>query len=375
MEKIKFRSKDSNEQAFAKEVRDRVRLYFKEKNRATQGNMTLYLKSLIMLLAYLAPFIVLLTVPMSPWAALGMAVLMGIGEAGVGMSVMHDGAHGVYSSRAWVNKLAASTMFLLGSNTFNWKVQHNIKHHTFTNIFRQDTDISNQEAIRLCDHAPLKKYQRYQHFYAFPLYGLMTLARFFGDLGTLLKLNKEKVTQELKANPTLELFKLIVTKVVYLTALIGLPLLFTDLALWQILIGFATMHFIAGMIMSTVFQMAHVVEGTYQPLPDENNVIHADWAVHQLRSTSDFGRKNSLFSWYIGGLDFQIEHHLFQNVSHVHYPAIAPIVEATAKEFGFTYNLKPTVFHALSSHFRRLRELGRGVLVPKFQVPNSKFQK
>ena len=138
-----------------------------------------------------------------------------------------------------------------------------------------------------------------------------------------------------------------------------MPLILTDFSIWQILIGFAILHAVAGVIMSTVFQMAHVVEGTDQPLPDENNVIHLEWMVHQLQTTSDFGRNNRLFSWYIGGLDFQVEHHLFQNISHVHYPAIALIVEATAKEYNFSYNIKPTVLRALASHFRRLRELGR----------------
>lgn len=359
MESIKFRSEDINEQVFAKEVRQRVRTYFKENNRSTLGNSTLYLKSLILLGIYLAPFIVLLAVPLHPLAALGMAVLMGIGEAGVGMSVMHDGVHGAYSSKALLNKLAASTMFLLGSNTFNWKVQHNIKHHTFTNIYNYDSDISTKAVIRLCEHAPLKKYHRYQHIYAFPLYGLMTLLRFFGEISTLLKLNREKITEGQNASPALELLKLVITKVVYSAVIVGLPLLLTDFSIWQILIGFATMHFVAGMIMSTVFQMAHVVEGTMQALPDKNNVIPTEWLVHQLRATSDFGRKNGLFSWYIGGLDYQIEHHFFPNISHVHYPAIGPIVESTAKEHGFAYNLKPTVLHALGSHYRRLKELGR----------------
>ena len=86
--------------------------------------------------------------------------------------------------------------------------------------------------------------------------------------------------------------------------------------------------------MSTVFQMAHVVEGAAQPLPDEDSVVHTEWAVHQLRSTSDFGRNNVFLNWYVGGLNFQIEHHLFPNISHVHYRNIAPIVEETARELG-----------------------------------------
>ena len=249
-------------------------------------------------------------------------------------------------------------MFLLGSNIFNWKIQHNIKHHTFTNIFKYDPDISNLKIIRLCQFGPLKKYHRFQHFYAFPLYGLMTFARLFGEIGVLLEYNKKGITKEQNVDPTWQLVKLIAIKIVYFAVIIGLPLWFTNFAFWQILIGFIALHVTAGMIMSTVFQMAHVVEGTDQLLPDKDQQIKNDWLVHQLHTTSDFGRKNGLFSWYIGGLDFQIEHHIFQNICHVHYPAIAAIIKETAEEYGFIYNLKPNVFKALASHYRRLKELG-----------------
>jgi len=359
MKSVKFVRQNSREREFALEVRKRVRAYFKDNNKSIHGNFSMYLKSLIILSVYLAPFIIILTSSISPWTALLLAVIMGVGEAGVGMSIMHDGVHRAYSPKKWVNDLAASTMFLLGSNIFNWKIQHNFKHHTFTNIFGYDPDISELKIIRLCQYGPLKKYHRYQHFYSFPLYGLMTFARLFGEIGVLLDYNRKGITAEQNVDPTWQLVKLIVIKIVYFAVIIGLPLYFTDFAFWQILIGFIALHVTAGMIMSTVFQMAHVVEGTDQRIVDKDQTINNDWLVHQLRTTSDFGRKNGLFSWYIGGLDFQIEHHIFQNICHVHYPAIAPIVESTAKEYGFNYNLKPTVFHALGSHYRRLRELGK----------------
>ena len=359
MEVVKFRSENSTEKEFAREVRKRVRAYFKDKNISIHGNFNMYLKTFVMLGLYLAPFILLLTIPMTPWAALGMFVLMGIGEAGIGMSVMHDGAHGAYSSKKWVNKLAASTMYLLGSNTFNWKIQHNIQHHTFTNMYDFDPDISTKAVVRLSDHSTLKKYHRFQQWYSFLLYGFATLMRLIGDLGVLLKHNRKGITKAQKSSPTLELVKLVATKLIYLGILFGLPLWLTNFSFWQILLGFVILQMTAGIIMTTVFQMAHVVEGTYQPLPDKNNIMHTEWMVHQLYATSDFGRKNGLLSWYIGGLDYQVEHHMFTNICHVHYPAIAPIVEATAKEFGFVYNLKPSVFHAFISHFRRLRELGK----------------
>ena len=358
MESVKFVRQNIKEREFAHEVRKRVRAYFKDNNKSVYGNFNMYLKSVVILGVYLVPFIILLTRPISAWTALVFAVIMGIGEAGVGMSIMHDGVHHAYSSKKWVNDLASSTMFLLGSNIFNWRIQHNIQHHTFTNIFNYDPDISNLKIIRLCQYGPLKKYHRYQHFYAFPLYGLMTFTRLFGEIGVLLEYNRKGITLEQNVNPTWQLVKLITIKIAYFVTIIGLPLYFTDFTFWQILIGFIVLHVTAGMIMSTVFQMAHVVEGTDQVLADIDQQIKNDWLVHQLHTTSDFGRKNGLFSWYIGGLDFQIEHHIFQNICHVHYPAIAGIIKTTAEEYGFTYNLKPNVLSALASHYRRLKELG-----------------
>lgn len=172
----------------------------------------------------------------------------------------------------------------------------------------------------------------------------MTFARLFGEISVLLDYGRQFIIKEQKASLSSELTKLILIKVIYLVIIIGLPIIFTDFAVWQILIGFVNLHVVAGIIMSTVFQMAHVVQATCQPLPDKKNIIHNEWMVHELKTTSDFGRKNGLFSWYIGGLDFQIEHHLFQSICHVHYPKIASIIKRTAEEYGFTYNLKPSAF-------------------------------
>src|SRR5210317_192682 len=246
MESVKFVRKNNKEREFAFEVRKRVRAYFKDNNKSIYGNFNMYLKSVVILAIYIVPFIILLTTPLSPWTALVLAIIMGIGEAGVGMSIMHDGVHHAYSSKKWVNNLASSTMFLLGSNIFNWKIQHNIKHHSFTNIYNYDPDISNLKIIRLCQYGPLKKYHHYQHFYAFPLYGLMTFARLFGEIGVLLEYNKKGITIEHNVNPTWQLVKLIGIKLAYFAVIIGLPLYFTDFALWQILIGFVALHITAG---------------------------------------------------------------------------------------------------------------------------------
>jgi linoleoyl-CoA desaturase len=358
MSDIKFRSKAPKEIQFSKELKKRVRSYFKDSGITTKGDFSMHVKSVAMLGLYLIPFIILLSVELSAWFALLMVVLMGIGEAGIGMSVMHDAVHGAYSNKKWVNRLVGSSMYLLGSNTINWKIQHNVNHHSFTNIYGQDPDISTKAIIRLSDHAPLKKYHRFQQFYAFPLYGLMTISKFFGEISSFLGYNREGLIKRMNGKPAIELTKLILTKLIYLFIIIGLPLLLTTFSIWQVLIGFMIMHLIAGMIMSTVFQMAHVVQGVYQPIPD-HGIIPSGRLVHQLRATSDFGKKGGILSWFLGGLDFQVEHHLFPNICHVHYAAIAPIVEQTAKEYGVTYNTNRTFAHAIVSHYKRLKELGR----------------
>ncbi len=187
----------------------------------------------------------------------------------------------------------------------------------------------------------------------------MTITRIINDFTQLAHFKKTGVTGKLKVNVRREYWIMAGVKILYLFTFIGLPIILTHFAWWQIIVGFVTMHWVAGCILSTVFQLAHVVEGAEQPMPDDNGIIHHDWAVHELRTTSDFARNNRFINWYVGGLNFQIEHHLFPYISHVHYRKIAPIVERTALEFGLVYNLKPSFTNALGSHVRRLKELSR----------------
>lgn len=359
MKTIKFVCVDEREQQFAAAVRKNVNEYFKEKGISPKGNFFLFSQSIAMLALYIVPFIMILTTPMNAWVAVLMTVIMGIGMAGVGMCIMHDGVHGAFSKKEWVNNVAGATMFLLGSTVVNWKIQHNVLHHTYTNIEGNDEDIAVRGPLRLSDHAELHSIHRFQYVHAFLFYGLMTLFKLTKDFSQLARYDKEGLTRQQKINTTSEYFKMGVVKLLYLFILVGLPILNTEFSWWQVLTGFFIMHWVGGCIMSTIFQMAHVVEGAVQPLPDSEGVIEKDWAAHQLQATSDFARNNVFLNWYAGGLNFQIEHHLFPNICHVHYRSIAPIVERTAKQFGLTYNLKSSFAAAFRSHVKRLKELGR----------------
>ena len=358
MKTIKFVANTEAEHQFALAVRRNVNEYFKTKGISTKGNITLVLQTIVMLSLYLIPFVIIFLIPVNGWVALLLPVIMGIGVAGVGMCVMHDAVHGSYSEKVWINKLLGGTMYLLGSNVFNWKMQHNVFHHAYTNIEGLDEDIDSKGPIRLSQNAPLRKIHRYQYIHAFFFYGLLTISKMIKDFTQLAIYNNEGITKRYNVNPIREYMRMVIVKIIYLFVFIGLPIIFTPFKWWQVTIGFFMMHWVAGCILSTVFQMAHVVEGTEQPIPDANHIIHHDWAVHELRTTSDFARNNHFLNWYVGGLNFQIEHHLFPNISHVHYQEIAPIVERTAHEYNLNYNLKPTFLKALGSHIRRLKDLG-----------------
>lgn len=344
---------------FMASLRRNVNEYFKKEGISTKGNWKTVLKSAVMLSIYLTPFILMLTVPMYGWMIFPLAVIMGIGMAGTGMSVMHDGLHGSTSKKGWINDMMGSTIYLLGSTTINWKIQHNILHHTFTNIEGMDEDIESKSALRLSVHSPLKKIHRFQYIYAFFLYSLMMLRKFVNDFFQLHRYNKTGIVRQQNAQPTLEYIKLVGSKLVFFFTAIGLPLIFSDFTWWQILLGFVIMICTGGFIMAIVFQLAHVVEEVQQPLLSASGNIENEWAIHQLQTTANFARNNRFINWFVGGLNFQIEHHLFPNICHIHYRKISYIVERTAHEYGLPYNIQPSFISALASHTRMLKALGR----------------
>lgn len=354
--RVKFLNKDKS--LFFSVLRDNVDSYFHDNQVCKTGGQRILVKAVCMLTLYLGSFALILTGRFSEWQMLALTLLMGVGVAGVGMSVMHDAIHGSFSKHGWINKLFGASLYLLGGNVYNWEIQHNRLHHTYTNIHEVDEDITGKFLLRLSCGDRLKAMHRYQHIYAFFLYSLMTISFLWKDFKEIPLYNKMAKTGLVKSFPRKEIVYLIVGKIAYVLFIGVLPLLVLDISFGQWVIGFFAMHCVAGLILSTIFQLAHVVEGACQPSPDEKGNIENAWAIHQLHTTSNFASKNYAFSWYIGGLDYQIEHHLFPHISHVHYRAISPIVRATALSFNIPYNDKASFANGLDSHIRMLRYLG-----------------
>lgn len=345
---------------FSLTLNKRVGAYFKTNNIARTGTTEMFVKTVVMFLLYFVPYglIVSGTVNTPLWFMI-MAVIMSFGLAGIGLSVMHDANHGAYSKRVWLNTLVGYSLNLIGASAFNWKMQHNVLHHTYTNVHGEDEDIISRGVLRLTPHAKWKYIYKFQHIYAWFLYGLMTLSWMFAkDFARIIKYHNNGLAKKQKANMLKEWTILIGTKLFYVGYIFIIPLVVTSLAWWQILLGIFIMHYIAGFMLSVIFQPAHIIEGTEFPIPNDERMLENNWAVHQLLTTTNFGNNSQWFSWYIGGLNFQIEHHLFPNICHVHYRRIASIVKSTAFEFDLPYHSATTFMGALRSHVRLLRRLG-----------------
>ncbi|MEJ7642968.1 MAG: acyl-CoA desaturase [Chryseolinea sp.] len=345
---------------FTTTLNKRVSDYFKTTGTTRHANSEMVIKTICMFTLYFVPYILVVSSTVTSWPMLiFLVIVMSLGLAGIGLSVMHDANHGAYSTKKWVNVVIGYSINLVGANAFNWKMQHNVLHHTFTNIHEEDEDISPRGVLRLSPHSEWKWIHRYQFIYAWVLYGMMTLVWLtYKDFYRIGKYHKTGLAKKNNANITTEWMILLGSKMLYVTYIFVIPVIFTALAWWQVLLGIVIMQYIAGFMLAIIFQPAHVIEGTEFPLPDENQALKNNWAIHQLLTTTNFGNESRWFSWYVGGLNFQIEHHLFPNICHVHYRKISGIVKETAAEFGLPYRSARTFIGALGSHARLLKQLG-----------------
>ena len=276
---LRFSRKDSKK--FLKILTHRVNHYFNENKIRKTGNWKLYLKSVIMFKLLLVPYALVYILDISLWFKFPLCILMGVGMAGVGMNVMHDGNHGSFSKYLWINKLMGSSIYILAGNVFNWKVQHNLLHHTYTNIHGHDEDIDPGNILRFSKHSPWFPYHRFQHFYSVLLYGLLTINwAIFADFKQMKSYTARKLSYLNSKRASLQWIGLIISKIIYFSIWLIIPLIFINASWWAIIIGFIAMHYTAGLILSLVFQLAHVMEDAAMPKPDKTGTMKNTWAIH-----------------------------------------------------------------------------------------------
>jgi len=342
--------------SFHAELKRRISEYFEEVGTSTTGNYNLFIKAVILMVAFVFLYIHLVFfTPAVLWAILE-CVLLGCIVAAIGFNVMHDGAHGSFSKYRWVNQLAAFSLNILGGNSFMWNVKHNVIHHAYTNIDGVDDDIDIQPWMRMSSTQKKYAMHKYQHLYFWVLYSLLYVFWIF--VLDYQKYFKNKVgSMPLKKMTVSDHVVFWGFKLFHLFLFIGLPIYLVGFTSW--LVGFIIFTCIAGFVLSIVFQLAHTVEHTSFPQPHEQTgKLEDEWAVHQIKTTANFATHNRIVSWLVGGLNFQIEHHLFPKISHVHYPAISKIIRKACEEYGLAYIEYPKVRYAVASHVAFLRQMG-----------------
>jgi len=353
---LRFSKKDPK--MFFQTMRTRVNAYFEENDIKKTGNFAMYFKTFTMFCIYFTPFILVLTLSMPNWAALLLYLVMGLGLSGIGLSVMHDANHGAYSKNKVVNRIMGLSLNAVGGSSFTWDIQHNILHHTYTNIYEMDEDIDDKPFLRLSPHGKYKKHHKFQHLYAMFLYSLATVSWIcMKDFRQLRLYNKNGMTKKSGRDPKTEVIYMAITKGIYFFYILVLPMLL-GVPWWLTLLGFLLMHMVAGVLITTIFQLAHVVEGPSHHAPHPSGTMENTWAIHQLATTANFAKYNPVISWFVGGLNYQIEHHLFPHVCHVHYKHISKIVKETAEEFDLPYYENKWFITAVISHLKVLKSFG-----------------
>jgi linoleoyl-CoA desaturase len=316
----------------------------------------MYGKTAILLLSFAALYGLLVFFAQTVWQAVPLAILLGLVSAGIGFNIQHDGGHQAYSNFPWVNKLMAMSLDLIGGSSYNWHWKHGMFHHIYANITGHDVDLDIGIFGRLTPYQRRLPFHQWQHYYLWPLYGLIAIRwHFYDDFQAVWS---GRISEQPYPRPKgWDLIRLLMGKTVFLILAFAIPMLYHPV--WVVLAFYGLTALVLGLVLSVVFQLAHAVEAAEFPMPREGTGrIDNAWAIHQVETTVNFARHNAALSWFLGGLNFQVEHHLFPQICHVNYPAIAHVVEQTCREFGIEYRDHTSFGAGIKSHFRWLRKMG-----------------
>ncbi|MGH9764281.1 MAG: fatty acid desaturase family protein, partial [Blastocatellia bacterium] len=313
--------KFSGSNEFQVEVRRKVDEYFQRTGRRQRDCPQMYVKTTVLLACFAASYALLVFVAASWWQALPLAIVLGLATAGIGFNIQHDGGHQAYSNHDWVNKIMAMTLDVIGGSSDHWHWKHAVFHHTYVNINDHDTDIDLGALARLTPNQKRFWFHRWEQFYMWPLYGLMAIRwHFVGDFRDIIagRIGKHRLPRP----RGWDLAILISGKAIFFSLAFLIPLLFHRF--WVVALFYSVAAVVLGIVLSVVFQLAHCVEEAEFPLPQpDSGRIENAWAIHQVETTVDFARRSRVVAWLLGGLNFQIEHHLFPRICHVNYPAIS----------------------------------------------------
>lgn len=339
---------------FYAELKKQIEKYFTENKLTKTGNWRMFSKSILIILLLGFAYSNLVFFQHNFFITLLLIFTLAQSFVLVGFNIQHDANHGSYSQNKKINTLLGFTLDFIGGSSWVWRTKHNILHHTYTNLSELDSDMNTNGLMRLSPIQPWRPWHRWQHVYAIPIYSFMSLSWiFYGDIKRffLTKIH----SYQLPKPQLIDVAIFCTSKLAYFSYMVLLPSFFHPW--WQVIIAFVLLHFILGTTLALVFQLAHIVDDNYFPEPNAKGFIENEWAIHEIQTTANFANNNKFVSWYLGGLNFQIEHHLFTRICHIHYPKIQPYVKEICQKFNIQYISYRTFWQALLAHFRQLKKM------------------
>jgi linoleoyl-CoA desaturase len=342
---------------FRKTLNERVDAYLRDNDISGRDVPAMYLKTAVALAWWLGVYLLLLLGHFPPLVNVVLCVVWAMAIASVGFNVVHDANHSGYSDNSRLNGLVSLSAEMLGMSGFRWRIKHNVWQHPYTNIAGFDDDVETSGLMRLTPRAPWKPLYKAQAWYFPAVYSMIALDFIARDFLMALfgKSDADHVYPAMSAADQVTFWA---GKLFFALIMFALPLLVFPW--WQVLLGFLLVMMTVGMLLAVFFQLAHINGDAAFPVPvGDPPRSDNEWAVHQVEASADFAPRNRLLSWYVGGLNYQIEHHLLPHVCHLNYPRLAPIVRATCEEFGVPYRCYPSWRQALACHWRELRFLGQ----------------
>lgn len=346
----------ASDDAFMKTLHERVNAFFTAGGNMRKANGSIVIKTLVLFTVYVSLYLLLvLTSNVNSllswfgWALMG--ILLGL----IGMNVLHDKVHGSYTQRKVGQLLLEIPILLIGAESKIWQIEHNHIHHNYTNVDGVDQDINPRFLFRFSPHQKRLWFHRFQAFYAPLLYALLLFE--WLTIKDFIKVKTYQREGYLSRQAALMLYvQIALKKLFFHIVFLGIPLWLCNS--WVLVVGkYMVMLAIGGLFMTLIFQLAHVTHNV-QFVERQSDQLKENWYKSQLESTHNFAPNHYLVTTLLGGLNYQIEHHLFPSISHVHYPQIAPIVQKTAKEFNYPYQCYPSFLTALWNHFHHLHCMG-----------------
>lgn len=344
--------------AFFRDVKARVDAMLAATGQSERDVPAMYAKTATIVTWWAVSWTLLMFAAPTAWLAVPFCISLGLAVSAIGMAVMHDANHGSYSRHGWRNRMFGWFIDAMGASSFVWRTKHNAIHHTWTNLSGVDDDLDMGFLARLEPQQPRRPWHRFQHLYVWFLYALLLPKWVFID--DVANLVEGRIGQHKLPRPSSgQWAALLAGKAFFLLWALAVPLLFHP---WpQVVACYLLVSATAGLTLAVTFQLAHCVQEAEFPATPASLRMPTDWAEHQLATTVDFAPDNRVVTWLVGGLNFQVEHHLFPSMCHLHYPAIAKIVAQTARDHGLNHRCTPSLGNAMASHYRLLRQLGQPV--------------